>query len=85
MKKDRTEDDSAAVFRILASPMRLAAAGKGRYARAASLWKPLGRFDSVDAKNDIEQSNCIEKQGNIIEEKGGMRKKWLRFALSSIC
>lgn len=36
-------------------------------------------------KNDIEQSNCIEKQGNIIEEKGGMRKKWLRFALSSIC
>jgi len=44
----------------------------------------LARFNSVDAKNDIEQSNCIEKQGNIIEEKGGMRKKWLRFALSSI-
>ena len=37
-----------------------------------------------EAKKDIEQSNCIEKQGNIIEEKGGMRKKWLRFALSSI-
>ncbi len=32
MKKDRTEDNSAAVFRILASPMRLEAAGKGWYA-----------------------------------------------------
>lgn len=44
----------------------------------------LARFNSVDAKNDIEQSNGIEKQGNLIEEKGGMRKKWLQFALSSI-
>lgn len=32
MKKDRTEDNSAAVFRILVSPMRLAAADKGWYA-----------------------------------------------------
>ena len=29
MKKDRTEDNSAAVFRILVSPMRLAAAKVG--------------------------------------------------------
>lgn len=32
MKKDRTEGNSAAVFCILVSPMRLAAAGKGQYA-----------------------------------------------------
>ena len=27
---------------------------------------------------------ALKNKGNIVEEKGGMRKKWLQFALSSI-
>ena len=63
MKKDRTEDNSAAVFRILVSPMRLAAADE-KHSEMAAIDKRLelkNAGSQVDAALWQEYRSCVQE------------------------
>ena len=76
MKKDRTEGDSAAVFRILASPMRLAAADE-KHCEMAAIDKGLelkNAGDQVDASLWQEYRSCVRETQNHKGERVWVRK-----------
>ena len=63
MKKDRTEGNSAAVFRILVSPMRLAAADE-KHCEMAAIDKRLELKNAggqVDATLWQEYRSCVQE------------------------
>ena len=63
MKKDRTEDNSAAVFRILVRPMRLAAADE-KHCEMAAIDKRLelkNAGSQVDAALWQEYRSCVQE------------------------